>query len=93
MSRFKDRLRVAAAIKDLQPARTVVSVFCEPSSGPRWTNSPVYVVWRDREGGLHEDCILPEDQTMGMKLLYDIASAVHGSLVNEVIRFKKEYSR
>ncbi|MEE4383750.1 MAG: hypothetical protein V2J02_17250 [Pseudomonadales bacterium] len=61
----------------------VVTVYAQPASGPGWGNSPVWVVLRERDGTLRQECIQPEDQTAGMRHLYRIASEVHRQMVRE----------
>jgi hypothetical protein len=79
----------AAAPAQFQPDRTLVTAFAEPSIDGR----SIWVVWRDRKGVLHEQQILEEDQTITMKALYGVVSAVHNSMSREVIRACKEYTR
>lgn len=64
----------------------IVSAYAQPAAGPGWSNAPLWVVVRDGNGKLREECLQPEEQPRGVLTLYRIASAVHGQLLAEITR-------
>ena len=64
----------------------VVTAWAEHASGPGWSNQIVWVIIRDAQGRLREEGIQPENQTHGMRALFDTAAAVTKSLTAEVLR-------
>lgn len=63
----------------------VVTAYASRASGPGWANTPLWVVIRDRVTGLfREDCIQPEQQTAGMRILYNVSEQTHAAMVAEV---------
>lgn len=73
--------------------KRLVTAFAEPAAGPGWANTPLYIIWRDEKGALHEECLQPEDQSITMKALYAVASASHASLCHQIIRsYPGEYT-
>jgi hypothetical protein len=65
---------------------TVVTAYARGASGPGWSNSPVWVVLRDPDGTLREECIQPEDQTDAMRTLYRIAADVNHRMTSDAAR-------
>jgi len=62
----------------------IVTAWAEPVSGPGWANRPLWIIVRDGLGNFREDCLQPDDQTVGMQTLYHVSSAVHREMVAEV---------
>ena len=63
----------------------VVTAYASRASGPGWRNTPVWVVIRDNSTGrIREECIQPEHQTAGMRILYGISEQTHMAMVAEV---------
>ncbi len=63
----------------------VVTAYASRASGPGWSNTPIWVVIRDNSTGrLREECIQPEHQTAGMRILYGISEQTHAAMVAEV---------
>lgn len=62
----------------------VVAAFAEPASGPGWANTPLWLIIQEGDGKLRRECLQPDEQSEGMRLLYATAAAVHGALVREV---------
>jgi hypothetical protein len=77
--------------KFLEPEDQVVTVYAEPASGPGWSNTPLWVVVRNRmEGRLRMECVQPEFQTDVMHTLYPISAVVQRQLVREVELLARE---
>ena len=56
----------------------IVTAYAEPASGPGWTNSPLWVVWRNpHDNQLHQGCFQPTEQTREMALLYAFSALAH----------------
>lgn len=62
----------------------IIAVVAEPASGPGWANTPLWVIVQDGNGQLRRECLQPDEQSDGIRVLYATAAAVHGALVREV---------
>ncbi|AIV88501.1 hypothetical protein [Burkholderia pseudomallei] len=58
----------------------VITAFAEPAAGPGWRNQPIWVIIRDGNGQLRQECIQPEQQTYEMLLLYRASYELHSSM-------------
>lgn len=58
----------------------VITAFAEPAAGPGWSNQPIWVIIRDGNGQLRQECIQPEQQTYEMLLLYRASYELHSSM-------------
>ena len=63
---------------------TIVTAYCCSASGPGWGNSPIWVIVRDREGKMREECIQPKEQTRDMWVLYGVSQATHLAMKGSV---------
>ena len=63
---------------------SIVTAYAEPAAGPGWANRPLWVIVRDGNQKLREECIQPEDQTQEMCALYSISAATHAAMVTAV---------
>ncbi len=63
----------------------VVTAYAQRASGPGWANVPLWIVVRDANGRLREECLQPEEQTPTMAALYNIAEAVHHAMRQAVL--------
>lgn len=59
----------------------IVTAYAQRASGPGWSNSPLWVIVRDGDGKLREECIQPEERTAPLHWLYDVAEAAHISVL------------
>lgn len=64
--------------------RNIVCAWPERASGPGWANWPLWYIYRDEAGKLHEACLQPDEQSHEIKLLYPVAEEAHRSLLHEV---------
>ena len=62
----------------------IIAVVAEPASGPGWSNTPLWIIVQDSNGKFRRECLQPDEQSHGIRVLYPTAAAVHGSLVKEV---------
>jgi hypothetical protein len=62
----------------------LIAVVAEPASGPGWANTPLWIIVQDGNGKLRRECLQPDEQSDGIRVLYATAAAVHGALVREV---------
>ena len=62
----------------------IIAVVAEPASGPGWANTPLWIIVQDGNGQLRRECLQPDEQSDGLRVLYATAAAVHGALVREV---------
>lgn len=67
----------------LQACDHIVAVVAEPANGPGWANTPLWVIVQDGNGHLRRECLQPDEQSDGMRVLYATAAAVHVALVKE----------
>ena len=62
----------------------IVTAYAQPCAGPGWGNSPIWVVVKNGDGKLREECIQPDEQTECMYKLYSVCAAAHSSLMYEI---------
>lgn len=62
----------------------IVTAYAGPCSGPGWANRPVWVIRRDSNGRLYEQCIQPKEQSGEMRDIYDICAASNAAMVRAV---------
>jgi hypothetical protein len=62
----------------------VVAVVADPACGPGWSNTLLWVIVQDGNGSLRRECLQPDEQSDGIRLLYATAAAVHRALMLEV---------
>lgn len=58
----------------------IVTAFCQPASGPGWSNCPLWVIVK-RDGVLIEECIQPNEQSELMMHLYKLSSAIQTEMM------------
>ncbi|WP_159086656.1 hypothetical protein [Burkholderia sp. NRF60-BP8] len=58
----------------------VITAFAEPAAGPGWSNQPIWVIVRDVNGQIRQECIQPEQQTYEMMLLYRASHELHSAM-------------
>jgi hypothetical protein len=63
---------------------SIVTAWAEPASGPGWSNQPLWVIVKDGDGKLREECIQPEEQDQVMRTLYAISASVHFQLKRSI---------
>jgi hypothetical protein len=64
----------------LKKGETIITAYAEPAAGPGWANQPIWVILRDGNGKITEECIQPEDQTIDMAILYTVCAAAHRAM-------------
>lgn len=66
----------------------VVTAYASRASGPGWANTPVWVVICDRSTGkFREECLQPNEQSEGMRILYGVSEQAHTAMMHEVCMF------
>lgn len=68
----------------LKKGESIVTAWAEYCSGPGWSNAPIWVIVRDANKGLREECIQPEDQTPEMLWLFATCASANRSMVAAV---------
>jgi hypothetical protein len=68
----------------LKDQEFIVTVYAKQAKGPGWSNQPLFVLIRDAEGRLREECLQPDEQTAEMKALFNVSATVHDQLVKAV---------
>lgn len=61
----------------LGEGETVVTAYAESASGAGWANQPIWVIIRDRNQNLREECLQPEEQTRDLLIVYKVAEEMH----------------
>ena len=69
----------------LGKGETIVTAYAQPANGPGWANEPLYVVVRDANGKLREECLQPREQGDRIRLLYDMAAVLHAMMHTAVL--------
>ena len=62
----------------------IVTAFAQANS--EHGNYPIRVIVKDRNGKLREEYLQPDEQTIDMRLLYEVSQAAHLAMVNAVSR-------
>lgn len=62
----------------------IITAYAQPSAGPVWANTPIWLIVKNGDGKLREERIQPDEQTDGMMRLYAICSVAHGTLMKEI---------
>ena len=73
----------------LESTDAIVTAYAEHCSGPGWSNSPVWVIVRDLQGNLRQECIQMRDQTAEMRVLFDSSVAAHVGMCELVGKARK----
>ena len=67
-------------VMNLKPGDSIVTAYAESAAGPGWANSPVWVIVRDGDGKLRQECLQPDEQSRDMALLYRMSAEIHGTM-------------
>ncbi len=62
----------------------IVTTWPEYCRGPGWSNSIVWIIVEDRAGKTRTECLQPNEQSIGIKNLFEIAAIVHQQFMHEV---------
>lgn len=68
----------------IQKGETIVTAFADYASGPGWANRPIWVIVRDANQKLREECIQPEQHTADMVALFSVSHAAHSAMTGAV---------
>jgi len=60
---------------------TIIAAYAQPSAGPGWSNHPLWLIIRDGNGNLREECLQPREQGPDARRLYGIAAEVHEAML------------
>lgn len=60
----------------------ILSVRPERCYGSGWTNTPIWVIIKDINGDIREECLQPDEQTRDMRLLFDVLLTAHNAMIN-----------
>ena len=71
--------------RDITEHDIIITAYASPAQGPGYSNTPLWVVVRDRrDGAYREICLQPDEQSREMLTLYKIAAAVNEELLGWV---------
>lgn len=62
----------------------IVTAFATYEAGPGWANSPLWIIIKDVNGQLREECLQPEEQSREIRLLFPMAAQIHQQLKAEL---------
>jgi hypothetical protein len=62
----------------------IITAFAEYAGGPGWANRPIWVIVRDANLRLREECIQPQNQTAEMHALFRVSNAAHEAMKSAV---------
>ena len=62
----------------------IVTAYAQRASGPGWGNAPIWVIVRDANGVLREECLQPDEQSAAMSWLYEVSQAAHVAMCSAV---------
>lgn len=65
---------------------TIVTAYPQSVAGPDWANIPLWVIVRDGDGILREECLQPDEQTVDIRMLFTVCEATHGAMLSAVER-------
>ena len=65
----------------LRKGETIITAYAESAAGPGWANRPIWIIVRDVNGRIREECLQPGDQTIETNILYTICAAAHRAMV------------
>lgn len=64
----------------IEEGERILTAYAEPSSGPGWSNRPVWIIVAGRDNKLRQECLQPDEQTVEMLSLYGIAAEVQRAM-------------
>lgn len=67
----------------------IITAYAERASGPGWANSPVWIIVRDGNGIIRQECLQPDEQSAEVLALYEVSAAAHRSMIAAVERCVK----
>ncbi|VVE33885.1 hypothetical protein [Pandoraea commovens] len=71
----------------------IVTAYAEPAHGPGWANSPVWLIVRDGNGNLRQECLQRSELSADMHTLYRVSAAAHIEMTSAAerhIKIRKE---
>ena len=74
----------------LKTGEKVLTAFAQSAAGPGWANQPIRIIIRERDGGLREEWLQPDEQTAEELTLYAVSQAAHGAMTRAVERHLRE---
>ena len=79
-------------LNTLAAGETVAAAWAESCSGPGWSNTLIWYLVREVQGGYRVEAIQPRQQTALMLTLFPVADAVQRSLTAEVTRWLAKHA-
>ena len=70
----------------VKPRQTVVTAWAEHCSGPGWSNSVVWVILRDGDGRLTQECLQPGDATSDMLTMFPVSDCANRTMSGEAAK-------
>lgn len=77
-------------VKPIGEYEHVICAYAQHANGPGWANGPLWYIVRNKQTGvLREECLQPNEQSIGLHLVYNIAEGVHRVLTSEIEKLVK----
>ena len=70
----------------LKSGECIVTAFAQPASGPGWSNRPVWIVIRRRDGTFRTESLQPNEQGEEIVTLYKVSAAANDAMTAAVRR-------
>lgn len=77
----------------LRERDTIETAYAEYASGPGWSNTPLWVIIRDGNGELRQECLQPIEFNAEIHQLYKIAAAIQEAMTGAVRRHLSRRTR
>lgn len=76
----------------LGEGKRIVTAWAENCSGPGWKNQIIWVLIQEVSGLLRQEALQPEDQTAGMRALFNVSDSATRALVEEINYMLRGYN-
>lgn len=77
-------MKAEKLIIKLSPNERIIAVVPEYSSGPGWSNTPLFVYICDTEDKVRHVCLQPHEQTTRMLTLFQVCAVAHDHMLSAV---------
>ena len=66
----------------MQTGDTIVTAWCEYCCGPGWSNTPVWVILKDSNGKLRQECVQPDQFGKLLHCVWPVCESAHTLLLS-----------
>lgn len=65
----------------MKPGDRILTAWADAPRGPGWSNYVIWAIVEEGGGKLRQECLQPHGQPREVMVLFDVAEAVHRSLL------------